>query len=236
MPPRIVAVVAQFLTVSWRASSCGRIRAFPSRPIEPTRSLVRRACLAVWWRLFPLNPTMRCVPRPFIFCAHLEIFSFARTCTRLGRGLTGNYAVARAVAPTRTCQSESNYCLLSLHESLRPRRILPRPVLVRRQFGVERQSLVREEVSAPAVAGRGDALQGGFAVPGGHVVVDDRVVIHIDVPIAVGVEAFAVAARPVVVAPAGSAADVPAAMSWASTSPSSSKSNGWAATWASSCP
>jgi hypothetical protein len=73
------------------------------------------------------------------------------------------------------------------------------------EFGVERQALVCEEVSAPAVAGRWDALQGGFAVAGGHVVVDDRVVIHIDVAIAVGVEAFAVAGRTVIVAPARSA-------------------------------
>jgi hypothetical protein len=65
--------------------------------------------------------------------------------------------------------------------------------------------LVGEQVAAPAVARRRNALQGGFAVAGGEEVIDDRVVIHVDVAIAVGVEAFAVAACAVVVAPAGAA-------------------------------
>jgi hypothetical protein len=100
----------------------------------------------------------------------------------------------------------TKYQRVPLHEPPYRRRILPSAVLIRRQFGIERQALVCEQVAAPAVARRRDALKFSIGVQRGDVIVDDGVVIHVDVAIAISVEAFAVTARPVVVAPAGTAA------------------------------
>jgi hypothetical protein len=61
----------------------------------------------------------------------------------------------------------TKYQRIPLHEPPRRRCILPRAVLVRRQFGIERQALVREQVSASAVAGRRDALKLGIGVQRG---------------------------------------------------------------------